>query len=69
MAMVVFVYLMTMTVRLLRIPGMRGWAVLLGVLTLAQVALGIANVKLGLPLHVAVMHNGGAARACEIITG
>jgi cytochrome c oxidase assembly protein subunit 15 len=61
MAMVVFVYLMTMTVRLLRIPGMRGWAVLLGVLTLAQVALGIANVKLGLPLHVAVMHNGGAA--------
>ena len=29
-------------------------------LTLAQVALGIANVKLGLPLTVAVLHNAGA---------
>ena len=33
----------------------------LGALLLAQVALGIANVKLGLPLHVAVAHNAGAA--------
>jgi cytochrome c oxidase assembly protein subunit 15 len=61
MAVVVFCYLLAMAVRLLRIPGMRGWGVLLGALTLAQVALGIANVKLGLPLWVAVMHNGGAA--------
>jgi cytochrome c oxidase assembly protein subunit 15 len=28
---------------------------------LLQVALGIANVKLGLPLFVAVAHNAGAA--------
>ena len=61
MAVVVFVYLLVMAARLIRIPGMRGWAVLLGLLTLGQVALGIANVKLALPLAVAVMHNGGAA--------
>jgi cytochrome c oxidase assembly protein subunit 15 len=40
---------------------MRGWGSLLTVLLLAQVALGIANVKLGLPLTVAVLHNAGAA--------
>ena len=34
---------------------------LLGLLTLTQLSLGIANVLLGLPLKVAVMHNGGAA--------
>ncbi|ALN64855.1 cytochrome oxidase assembly family protein [Lysobacter antibioticus] len=61
MAGVVFVYLLGLTVKLLRTPGMRGWASLLGALTLAQVGLGIANVKLGLPLAVAVAHNAGAA--------
>ncbi|MGY4514849.1 cytochrome c oxidase assembly protein subunit 15 [Lysobacter sp. HA18] len=61
MAGVVFVYLLGLALRLLRTPGMRGWGTVLGVLTLAQVALGIANVKLGLPLHVAVSHNAGAA--------
>ena len=40
---------------------MRGWATLLGLLTLTQVALGIANVKLSLPLWTAVLHNAGAA--------
>jgi cytochrome c oxidase assembly protein subunit 15 len=60
MAAVVFVYLLALARRLVRTPGMRGWAVLLAVLTLAQVGLGIANVKLSLPLSVAVMHNAGA---------
>ncbi|GAB6196376.1 COX15/CtaA family protein [Lysobacter xanthus] len=60
MAVVVFVYLLWLALRLLRTPGMRGWGTLLGLLTLAQVSLGIANVKLGLPLHVAVAHNAGA---------
>ena len=46
--------------KLLRTPGMRGWASLLGLLTLAQVGLGIANVKLALPLWTAVGHNAGA---------
>jgi cytochrome c oxidase assembly protein subunit 15 len=61
MAAVVFVYLLWMAIRLLRMPSMRGWGGLLGALTLAQVALGVANVKLGLPLKVAVLHNAGAA--------
>ena len=61
MAVVVFVYLLGLAIKLLRTPGMRGWATLLGILTLAQVALGIANVKLSLPLWTAVLHNAGAA--------
>jgi len=61
MAAVVFVYLLGLAIKLLSTPGMRSWATLLGALTLAQVALGIANVKLGLPLTAAVLHNAGAA--------
>ena len=61
MAVIVFLYLLWLAVRFVRTPGMRGWGTLLGLLTIAQVALGIANVKLGLPLHVAVAHNAGAA--------
>ena len=60
MAVVVFAYLLWLAVKLLRTPGMRGWGGLLVVLAFAQVALGIANVKLGLPLAVAVLHNAGA---------
>lgn len=60
MAVVVFVYLLLLSVRLLRTPGMRGWGTLLGLLTLLQVSLGIANVKLALPLYMAVAHNAGA---------
>ncbi|UHQ20607.1 COX15/CtaA family protein [Lysobacter sp. KIS68-7] len=61
MAGVAFCYLAFLAFRLVRIPGMLAWGVTLGALLLAQVALGIANVKLGLPLHVAVLHNAGAA--------
>lgn len=60
MAGVVFVYLLGLAVRLLRTPGMVAWASLLIVLLFAQVGLGIANVKLSLPLSVAVLHNAGA---------
>ncbi len=61
MAVVVFFYLLAMAMRLLRTPGMRTWATLLALLTLSQVALGIANVKFALPLTIAVLHNAGAA--------
>ena len=61
MAVVVFGHLLAVGVRLLRTPGMRSWGTLLTVLLLAQVSLGIANVKLALPLSVAVAHNAGAA--------
>ena len=61
MAVVVFAYLLWLAVKLMRSPGLRGFGVLLAVLLLAQVSLGIANVKLALPLEVAVLHNAGAA--------
>ena len=60
-ALVVFAYLMLLSWRLLRTPGLRAWAAALALLTAAQVLLGVLNVKLSLPLPVAVMHNGGAA--------
>ena len=46
--------------QLFRTPGMRGWTRALVVLLVAQLALGIANVKLALPLWTAVAHNAGA---------
>jgi cytochrome c oxidase assembly protein subunit 15 len=58
---VVFLYLGWLALRLLRSPGLRGFGGLLGVLLLAQVSLGIANVHFALPLEVAVLHNAGAA--------
>ena len=54
-------YLLGLAIRLMRLPGMRSWALTLVILTVTQVTLGILNVKLGLPLHVAVAHNAGAA--------
>jgi cytochrome c oxidase assembly protein subunit 15 len=60
MAVVVFAWLLWFAWRLLRTPGMRGWASLLALATIAQVSLGIANVKLALPLWTAVLHNAGA---------
>ncbi|MEO6263558.1 MAG: COX15/CtaA family protein [Luteimonas sp.] len=69
MATVVFVYVLWLAVRLLRTPGVRGAGALLGGLVLAQVGLGIANVKLALPLHVAVLHNAGAALLLFVLVG
>lgn len=61
MAVVVFAALLWIAARLLRTPGLRGWGGTLGALTITQVLLGILNVKLSLPLSVAVLHNAGAA--------
>ncbi len=61
MAAVVFVYILFLSLRLMRTPGARGAGATLAGLVIAQVCLGIANVKLALPLHVAVAHNAGAA--------
>ena len=60
MAVLVFGHLLGVAIRLLRNPGLRGWGALLGLLLIAQVGLGIANVVQSLPLHVAVLHNAGA---------
>ncbi|MGN6312282.1 MAG: COX15/CtaA family protein [Rhodanobacteraceae bacterium] len=59
-AAVVFVYLAWLSHKVSR-AGLRGLGIALGVLLLAQVALGISNVVFGLPLAIAVAHNGGAA--------
>src|SRR5688572_19242571 len=47
--------------------GARGLGIALGLGVLAQVALGIANVKLGLPLHVASSHHALAALLLAIL--
>ena len=60
MALLVFGHVLALAIRLLRSPGLRGWGALLGLLLFAQIGLGIANVLLSLPLHVAVLHNAGA---------
>ena len=60
MALLVTGHLLMLAIRLLRNPGLRGWGSLLGILLVAQVGLGIANVVMSLPLHVAVLHNAGA---------
>ena len=60
MALLVFGHVLALAIRLLRSPGLRGWGTLLGLLLFAQIGLGIANVLLSLPLHVAVLHNAGA---------
>lgn len=59
-AILVTGHLLVLALRLLRSPGLRGWGGLLGILLVAQVGLGIANVVMSLPLHVAVLHNAGA---------
>jgi cytochrome c oxidase assembly protein subunit 15 len=68
-AVLVFAHLLAVAARMLRTPGLRYWGSLLGVLTLAQVGLGIANVRLGLPLHVAVAHTAGAAALLFVVVG
>ena len=59
-AVVVAMYLIVLAVRLFRTTGMRYWAVWLLILLASQITLGILNVKLALPLPVAVMHNAVA---------
>lgn len=61
MALVVFVVLGWLVVRLLRAPGYAGIGLVIGGLLVLQVSLGISNVLLSLPLMVAVAHNTGAA--------
>jgi cytochrome c oxidase assembly protein subunit 15 len=59
-AVAVFAFVLLFALKLMRKPGMLGWSLALLALACVQVGLGIANVKLGLPLHVAVAHNAGA---------
>ena len=60
-ALVTFLYIGPLAVALVRTGGCARMGVALGLILAGQVALGIANVVLKLPLPLAVAHNGGAA--------
>lgn len=60
-ALVVLAVLVRLAWRMLRQPGFRTHAFGLLLLLAAQIALGIANIRAGLPLPVATLHNAGAA--------
>lgn len=69
MAVLVFGHLLVVSLRMLRTPGLLFWGSLLGLLLLAQVALGIGNVLYNLPLWVATAHTAGAALLVFVIVG
>jgi cytochrome c oxidase assembly protein subunit 15 len=66
-ALLVFGHLLAVAVRMFRSPGLKFWGLTLALLVSAQVALGIGNVLLGLPLWTAVAHTGGAALLLFVI--
>ena len=68
-AILVFGHLLMVGIRMFRTPGLRWWATVLVGLLLAQVTLGILNVKLALPLWTAVSHVAGAALLLFVIVG
>jgi cytochrome c oxidase assembly protein subunit 15 len=69
MAGVVLLYVGWLSLRLWRTPGVRSIGATLTALLIAQVCLGIANVRLGLPLPIAVLHNAGAALLLFVLVG
>ncbi len=66
-AIVTALTLLTLAVLIWRRTRARVLAVLLGAALSLQIALGIASVKLGLPLLVAAAHNGGAALLALVV--
>jgi heme a synthase len=60
-AVVVTLYLAGLALLAVRVRGLRGIALALGVMLGLQVMLGIGNILTGLKLAVAVGHNAGAA--------
>ena len=60
-ALITFVYVGAFVCMLSRTAGFRRLGAMLALILVAQIGLGIANVLLGLPLPVAVAHNGVAA--------
>jgi cytochrome c oxidase assembly protein subunit 15 len=69
MALLVAGHLLVVGVRMVRTPGLVFWGSVLLVLLAAQVALGISNIVLGLPLWVATAHNAGAALLLFTVVG
>jgi len=69
MAILVFGHLLFVGIRMIMTHGLRYWGVVLTILLFAQVALGISNVVMNLPLWSAVAHNAGAAALLFVIVG
>jgi len=69
MAILVFGHLLLVGIRMIMTHGLRYWGVVLTILLFAQVALGISNVVMNLPLWSAVAHNAGAAALLFVIVG
>ena len=69
MALLVVGHLLVVGLRMVRTPGLVFWGSVLLVLLAAQVALGISNIVLGLPLWVATAHNAGAALLLFTVVG
>ncbi|MEO8000651.1 MAG: COX15/CtaA family protein, partial [Arenimonas sp.] len=69
MAVLVFGHLLFVGIRMILTHGLRYWGVVLVILLCSQVALGISNVVLSLPLWTAVAHNAGAAALLFVIVG
>ncbi len=66
-AIVLTVYLIWLSRRILALPELRGIGVVLLCVLGVQLMLGISNVYFSLPLSVAVFHNGGAALLLGIL--
>ncbi len=69
MAVLVFGHLLFVGIRMIVTHGLRYWGVVLTLLLFAQVALGISNVMMNLPLWTAVAHNAGAAALLFVVVG
>lgn len=69
MAVLVVGHLLVVALRMLRTPGLVFWGSALAVLLLAQIALGVGNVMLGLPLWTATAHTAGAALLLFVVVG
>jgi len=67
-ALVTLIYVSALALALLRRPGFVKHGMALALLVALQVGLGIANVMAGLPLAVAVAHNGVAAILIALLT-
>jgi heme a synthase len=68
-ALVTALLLLALAWRLWQRRGMKGWGACLALGVAGQLALGVANVVLHLPLAVAMAHNAGAAALLLILTG
>jgi cytochrome c oxidase assembly protein subunit 15 len=69
MAVLVFGHFAFVAARMFGTPGLKFQGLALALLLCAQVALGVGNVLLGLPLWIAVAHTAGAALLLFLVVG